>query len=174
MLRNVLATPANASTCGRSASGPNAQLRPTTSGSAWRTECQNASGVCPESVRPLASVMVPEIINGSGSRSANTSSSANSAALAFKVSNTVSIRIRSTPPATSPAAASRYACASSSKRTLRAPGSLTSGEMLAVRLVGPSTPATQRGFAGVANAAAARRAMAADSKLSSAAASCKP
>ena len=32
---------------------------------------------------------------------------------------------------------------------LRAPGSLTSGEIDAVRLVGPSTPATKRGLSGV-------------------------
>ena len=33
-------------------------------GSAWRTECQNAVGVWPESVRPDRSVIVPEIITG--------------------------------------------------------------------------------------------------------------
>ena len=33
--------------------------------------------------------------------------------------------------------------------TLRAPGSLTSGEMDAVRLVGPSAPTTYRGLSGV-------------------------
>jgi len=38
---------------------------------------------------------------------------------------------------------------SSSKRTLRAPGSLTSGEIDAVRFVGPRAPATNRGFVGV-------------------------
>ena len=30
----------------------------------WRTEFQNASVVCPDSVRPDASVIVPEIITG--------------------------------------------------------------------------------------------------------------
>ena len=34
-------------------------------GSAWRTECQNAVGVWPDSVRPERSVIVPEIITGS-------------------------------------------------------------------------------------------------------------
>ena len=38
--------------------------------------------------------------------------------------------------------------------TLRAPGSLTSGEMDAVRLVGPSVPSTQRGRSGVLAASA--------------------
>ena len=35
------------------------------SGRAWATEFQNASVVWPDRVRPLASVMVPEIITGS-------------------------------------------------------------------------------------------------------------
>ena len=34
-------------------------------GSACRTEFQNASVVCPDNVRPEASVIVPEIITGS-------------------------------------------------------------------------------------------------------------
>ena len=50
---------------GRSSFAPSAQLRPTASGRAWRTEFQNASAVWPESVRPEASVIVPEIITGS-------------------------------------------------------------------------------------------------------------
>ena len=40
-------------------------MSPTLNGRAWRIECQNASGVWPDSVRPLASVIVPEIISGS-------------------------------------------------------------------------------------------------------------
>ena len=48
-----------------------------------------------------------------------------------------------------PLAASRYAATSWSKVTLRAPGSLTSGEIDAVRVVGPSAPATYRGLSGV-------------------------
>jgi len=43
---------------------PRAQFKPTASGRACRTEFQNASGVCPESVRPEASVIVPETITG--------------------------------------------------------------------------------------------------------------
>jgi hypothetical protein len=44
--------------------GAERAVQPTTSGSAWRSEYQNASQVCPDRVRPLASVMVPEIISG--------------------------------------------------------------------------------------------------------------
>ena len=50
---------------GRISAAPSAQLSPTASGRAWRTEFQNASGVWPDSVRPEASVIVPETITGS-------------------------------------------------------------------------------------------------------------
>ena len=61
-------------------------------GRAWRTECQKAVGVWPESVRPERSVMVPEIMTGSRTPfSAKTSSAAKIAALAFSVSKIVSI-----------------------------------------------------------------------------------
>ena len=46
--------------CGRKASAPNAQLNPTLNGLAWEIEFQKASGVCPERVRPDASVIVPD------------------------------------------------------------------------------------------------------------------
>ena len=49
---------------GRISFAPSAQLSPIVSGRAWRTEFQNASGVWPESVRPDASVIVPEIMTG--------------------------------------------------------------------------------------------------------------
>ena len=62
---------ASSSTCGRSCFAPSAQLKPMESGRAWRTEFQNASGVCPESVRPEASVIVPEIMTGSRSPDAS-------------------------------------------------------------------------------------------------------
>ena len=66
-------------------------------------EFQNASVVWPDRVRPDASVMVPETMTGSSRpMSSNTSRTANNAALAFKVSNTVSIKMRSTPPSISP------------------------------------------------------------------------
>jgi hypothetical protein len=53
------------------------------------------------------------------------------------------------PALAQPATASAYVAARSSKLTLRAPGSLTSGEIDAVRLVGPIAPATKRGLSGV-------------------------
>ena len=82
----------SSSTYGRSCRAPSAQFRPTASGCAWRTEFQNASVVWPESVRPEASVIVPEMMTGSSTpRSSNTPATAKIAALAFSVSKTVSI-----------------------------------------------------------------------------------
>ena len=82
---------------------PSAQLRPIVKGRAWRTECQKAVGVWPDSVRPERSVIVPEIITGSRTPvSAKTSSQAKIAALAFSVSKIVSIRMRSAPPSIRP------------------------------------------------------------------------
>ena len=147
---------------------PSAQLRPTASGRAWRIEPQNASVTCPDRVRPDASVIVPEMMTGQRRPCSSKSvSTAKIAALALSVSKIVSIISRSLPPSTSPRAASRYAVASWSKDTLRAPGSLTSGEIEAVRVVGPRAPATQRGRSSVATSSAARRASFADSRLSS-------
>ena len=56
---------------------------------------------------------------------------------------------------------------------LRKPGSFTSGEIEAVRLVGPNTPATKRGFSGVLYLSAAKRANFAPAKFSSYAIDCK-
>ena len=85
--------------------------------------------------------MVPEIITGSRApRASNSSSIANSAALALSVSKMVSTISTSAPPSSSPPAASRYAVASSSKLIARNPGRFTSGLSEAVRLVGPRTP----------------------------------
>jgi hypothetical protein len=50
---------------------PSAQFRPMESGFACRSEFQNASGVCPDRVRPDRSVIVPEIITGSASMPAS-------------------------------------------------------------------------------------------------------
>jgi hypothetical protein len=76
-------------------------------------EFQKASVVCPESVRPEASVMVPETITGSRRPiSSNTLSTAYIAALAFSVSNTVSMSRRSEPPRTSARVASEYVATS--------------------------------------------------------------
>ena len=145
-------------------------MRPDASGRAWRTEFQNASAVWPDSVRPLASVIVPEIMTGSRTPAAsNSASMANSAALAFSVSKIVSTRSRSAPPSTRPCGAFGVGATSSSNVTLRKPGSFTSGESEAVRLVGPSTPATKRGLSGVrrSHSSAASRARRAAARFSS-------
>ena len=90
------------------------------------------------------------------------------AAFALSVSKIVSTSRRSAPPAISPSAASPYASTRSSNDTLRAAGSLTSGEMDAVRLVGPMDPATNRGrpSAASASSAASRASRAAASFIS--------
>ena len=134
----VSATRDNSSMYGRISAAPSAQLSPTASGRTCRTEFQNASGVWPDSVRPDASVIVPETMIGSRApRRSNVCWIAKSAALAFSVSKTVSTSNRSAPPSINPSAASAYAETSSSYVTLRAPGSFTSGEIDAVRFVGP-------------------------------------
>ena len=70
--------------------------------------CQNASTVWPESVRPDASTMVPEMTSGSRTPiSSNSDWTAKIAALALSVSKIVSIRRMSAPPSISPAADSR-------------------------------------------------------------------
>ena len=130
---------------GRSSSAPSAQFRPTENRSACAVEMAKASGVWPDSVRPLASVMVPESMIGARRPTAvNASSHANSAAFALSVSKTVSMRTRSTPPSRSATTCSVYASASWLKVIARKPGRSTSGESEAVRLVGPTDPATHR------------------------------
>ncbi len=99
----VSATPDSSARWGRIAAAPSAQLRPTVKGLAWRTECQKAVGVWPESVRPERSVIVPEIMTGRRMPfSRKISSQAKIAALAFKVSKMVSIRMMSAPPSINP------------------------------------------------------------------------
>ena len=74
-------------------------------GRACMTDVQNASTVWPESVRPEASVIVPEMITGT--RSASESKAASTpkiAALALSVSKMVSMTSRSAPPEISPSA----------------------------------------------------------------------
>jgi hypothetical protein len=83
---------------------------PTANGLACAIEVWKASMVWPESVRPLRSVIVTEIITGSRTpRSSNTSSIATSAALALRVSKMVSTSSRSTPPSMRPRTCSAYA-----------------------------------------------------------------
>ena len=65
-------------------------------------EFQKASVVCPDKVLPDASLMVPETMMGSSiDISSRIPRTANNAALAFKVSNTVSIKMMSAPPSIS-------------------------------------------------------------------------
>ena len=135
---------------------------PMANGLAWRTEIQNASIVCPESVRPLRSVIVTEISSGiSTPFSSNTSRMATRAALAFSVSTMVSTRITSAPPSTRPRACSLNASRRASKVIDRSAGLFTSGEIESTLLVGPMAPATKRGWSGVfaVHAAATRLAM---------------
>jgi hypothetical protein len=75
-------------------------LTPTISGSACSTAAQNASIVCPESVRPERSTIVAEIQSGV---SGAVSRAAVIAAFAFRVSKIVSSSRTSTPPSTRPA-----------------------------------------------------------------------
>ena len=78
------------------------------SGSACRMLCQKASTVWPESVRPDASTIVPEMTSGRRSPiSSNRAWTAKMAALALSVSKIVSMSRMSAPPSMSPAAASR-------------------------------------------------------------------
>ena len=74
---------------------------------------------------------------------------AKSAALQLSVSKMVSTISMSTPPSTSARVCSRYEVTNWSNVTLRAAGSLTSGEIEAVFGVGPKAPATKRGLSGV-------------------------
>ncbi len=76
---------------------------PTASGRACAIEAWNASIVCPESVRPLLSVMVTEMTSGTRvPRRSSSSAIAKSAAFAFNVSKIVSTSSRSTPPSRRP------------------------------------------------------------------------
>ena len=150
----------SSSICDRISRGPSAQLIPTLTRSMLDTEFQYASTVWPESVRPLWSVMVNDSITGSRWPSeSNNDSSANNAARELSESNTVSTSSRSTPPSIKPLACSVYASTNWSYVTARNAGSLTSGEMEAVRFVGPSAPATKHcrpGAAAITASAAVR------------------
>ena len=119
-LTRVSAIAARSDRNGRICWAPSAQLIPTVIGLACATLIQNASTVCPLSVRPLWSVIVTEIISGSSVPSSRcTSSIAISAALQLSVSKIVSHRSRSTPPSISPRTCSAYASRTCSKLTAR-------------------------------------------------------
>ena len=64
------------------------------------------------------------------------------------MSKTVSTNNKSTPPSTKASICALYAILKSSNVTALNPGSLTSGDMLAVRFVGPIDPATNLGLFG--------------------------
>ena len=64
------------------------------------------------------------------------------------MSKIVSTRITWQPPSTIPFTCSLYAATISSHVMLRKPGSSTDGEIESVRFVGPTAPATIRGFSG--------------------------
>ncbi len=134
---------------------------PTLKGWPCSIEIQNASSVWPDSVRPLWSVIVTEIIRGT---SGAASIAAAIAAFAFSVSKIVSMSSTSAPPSTSPRIASAYPSTSRSNVTARKAGSFTRGEIERVWLVGPTEPATNRSGP---NASAARRAIRAPSRFSS-------
>jgi hypothetical protein len=102
-------------------------------GLAWRTEFQNASAVWPDSVRPEASVMVPEIITGSAAFVFEELLDREDGGLGVqRVEDGLDQQqvgaarggVRNRPPA-------------ASKVTLRKPGSFTSGDSEQVREVGP-------------------------------------
>ena len=98
----------SSSMCGRICSPPRAQLRPMVSGLAWRTVFQKASTVWPVSVRPEASVMVPEMSRGTREpRASKASSIATSAALRTSASKTVSQSRQSAPASSRASTCSR-------------------------------------------------------------------
>ncbi len=139
----------NSSRYGRKSRAPSEQLSPIESRSMCETEVRKASTVCPERVRPLASVIVPETMTGRCiPRSSSSSSIANSAALALSVSKIVSTSSKSTPPSSKPFTCSRYEAFTSSNETARYPGSFTSGDNDKVLFIGPMAPATKRGLSG--------------------------
>ena len=148
---------------------PSAQLRPMVSGSAWRTDCQNAPTVWPDSVRPDRSVMVPDTMSGVVTPvSAASRRAAQIAAFALSVSKIVSISSTSAPPSTRPAICWRYASAIWRNVIARYAGSSTFGDSDRVTLVGPIAPATQRGRPSAREAAStASRASRAPATLSS-------
>ena len=131
---------------GRRSLAPSAQLRPIDSGFAWRSEYQNASAVCPDNVRPDASVMVPRSSPAGAPSSSNTSSMANSAALALKRIED-GLHHQDVRAAFDQAARGLAVGHGQFVEVDRGnPGGSRPGQIDAVRLVGPSTPITNRGL----------------------------
>jgi hypothetical protein len=106
-----------------------------------RNETKKASTVCPESVLPEASVIVPETMIGISILRSSLLLHGKSAALAFKVS------IVSTNKSLLRQLKLRLLFVRNTqiiKVTALYPGSFTSGDILAVLFVGPIEPATKR------------------------------
>ena len=102
-LTKVSAILESSSICCLNSFAPSAQLSPILIGFACLREFQKASIIWPVSVRPLASVMVPDIMMGRVTPSSSKHSSiAKIAAFAFSESVIVSISRRSAPPLMSP------------------------------------------------------------------------
>ena len=138
---------------------PSAQLRPIVKGRAWRTECQNAVGVWPDSVRPERSVIVPEIITGRRDAAGGEDFLAgeNRRLGVERVEDRLDQDDVGAAVDQARAIARHRRFVRSSNVTARKPGLLTSGDIEAVRLVGPSAPATKRRPAVELLALAARR-----------------
>ncbi len=117
-------------------------------GLAWRSECQKAAASGRTSVRPEASVMVPEIMIGSVTPASSKASSI-AAQRRLGVQRVENRLDQQDIGAALDEATRRFLVggAQSSKVTARKPGFETSGEIDAVRLVGPIEPATKRLFA---------------------------
>ena len=138
----------SSSTYGRSCFAPSAQFRPIASGRAWRTEFQNASVVCPDSVRPEASVIVPEMMSGRSTPDlVERLPHREERRLGVqRVENRLDQEQIDAAFDQRARADRDRSSASWSKSMLRNAGSLTFGDSDAVRFVGPSAPATKRGL----------------------------
>ena len=117
--------------------------------SACCTEARKASRVCPDKVLPAISDTVTESIKGTFLPVFCIDfSAAIIAALAFRVSKIVSMRIASTPPSINASIWMQYAEQSSSNVSARYAGLFTSGLIEQVLFVGPTEPATNLGLSG--------------------------
>jgi hypothetical protein len=110
-------------------SAPRAQLNPTLNNGMCETETKKASTVCPESVLPEASVIVPETILEYQLRSSFTSSIAKVLLWHLRYQNSF-YKSKSQPPSISASTCCLYAMRKSSKVTALYPGSFTSGDIL--------------------------------------------
>ena len=128
-------------------------MTPTESGLAWRIEIQNASRVCPESVRRLSSVKVTEIMSGSAHALLveDVLGGDHAPAFAFSVSKIVS-NTQQVGAAVEEAAdllgVGGAHLVEASRRGR--PGRSTSGEIESVRFVGPIEPDDEARPRGVA------------------------